>query len=214
MYIHIHRGISSALPASRKRIGYIIVRTRIDGRRGRSEPPELSLTGCTATAEAPTSIRIPFLVLSLSLSYNLKDSKDLFNLFLQLNSVTVPLARSTDGFLPSYASCAIFYYVRQNFDLPLIIFPMNFDNGTFKVIAYAFLKDRSNKSAMRAPPNLARAISTMLIELGRKEIDAVQSEHLGRSCLSIVPRSRSHARLRRNVTMSHAFSCVQPVFNL
>ncbi|GBP37986.1 hypothetical protein EVAR_84974_1 [Eumeta japonica] len=29
---------------------------------------------------------------------------------------------------------------------------------------------------------------------------------------SLVPRSRSHARLRRNVTMSHAFSCVQPAF--
>ncbi|GBP58120.1 Ethanolamine-phosphate cytidylyltransferase [Eumeta japonica] len=25
-------------------------------------------------------------------------------------------------------------------------------------------------------------------------------------------RSRSHARLRRNATMSHAFSCVQPAF--
>ncbi|GBP83084.1 hypothetical protein EVAR_70137_1 [Eumeta japonica] len=29
---------------------------------------------------------------------------------------------------------------------------------------------------------------------------------------SLVPRSRSHARLRRNVTMSHAFPCVQPAF--
>ncbi|GBP46789.1 hypothetical protein EVAR_10757_1 [Eumeta japonica] len=29
---------------------------------------------------------------------------------------------------------------------------------------------------------------------------------------SRVPRSRSLARLRRNATMSHAFSCVQPVF--
>ncbi|GBP90189.1 hypothetical protein EVAR_64171_1 [Eumeta japonica] len=29
---------------------------------------------------------------------------------------------------------------------------------------------------------------------------------------SLVPRSRSHAQLRRNVTMSHAFSCVQPAF--
>ncbi|GBP41067.1 Lachesin [Eumeta japonica] len=29
---------------------------------------------------------------------------------------------------------------------------------------------------------------------------------------SLVPRSRSHAQLRRNATMSHAFSCVQPVF--
>ncbi|GBP36597.1 hypothetical protein EVAR_34341_1 [Eumeta japonica] len=29
---------------------------------------------------------------------------------------------------------------------------------------------------------------------------------------SLVPRSRSHARLRRNATMSHAFSCVQPAF--
>ncbi|GBP35681.1 hypothetical protein EVAR_75006_1 [Eumeta japonica] len=29
---------------------------------------------------------------------------------------------------------------------------------------------------------------------------------------SFVPRSRSHARLRRNATMSHAFSCVQPAF--
>ncbi|GBP97572.1 hypothetical protein EVAR_90299_1 [Eumeta japonica] len=45
-----------------------------------------------------------------------------------------------------------------------------------------------------------------------KEIDASQAERLGRSCLSIVPRSRSHARLRRNATMSHAFSCVQPAF--
>ncbi|GBP29948.1 hypothetical protein EVAR_18428_1 [Eumeta japonica] len=29
---------------------------------------------------------------------------------------------------------------------------------------------------------------------------------------SLVPRSRLRARLRRNATMSHAFSCVQPVF--
>ncbi|GBP25722.1 Sex peptide receptor [Eumeta japonica] len=29
---------------------------------------------------------------------------------------------------------------------------------------------------------------------------------------SLVPRSRSHARLRRNATMSHAFSYVQPAF--
>ncbi|GBP47564.1 hypothetical protein EVAR_40120_1 [Eumeta japonica] len=29
---------------------------------------------------------------------------------------------------------------------------------------------------------------------------------------SLVPRSRSHARLRWNGTMSHAFSCVQPAF--
>ncbi|GBP65318.1 hypothetical protein EVAR_48024_1 [Eumeta japonica] len=47
---------------------------------------------------------------------------------------------------------------------------------------------------------------------GSKEIDAPQAERLGRSCLSIVPRSRSHARLRRNTTMSHAFPCVQPGF--
>ncbi|GBP70118.1 Nephrin [Eumeta japonica] len=45
-----------------------------------------------------------------------------------------------------------------------------------------------------------------------KEIDASQTERLGRSCLSIVPRSRSHARFRQNATMSHAFSCVQPAF--
>ncbi|GBP25882.1 hypothetical protein EVAR_81764_1 [Eumeta japonica] len=35
----------------------------------------------------------------------------------------------------------------------------------------------------------------------RKEIDASQAERLGRSCLSIVPRSRSHARLRRNTVV-------------
>ncbi|GBP39069.1 hypothetical protein EVAR_27427_1 [Eumeta japonica] len=29
---------------------------------------------------------------------------------------------------------------------------------------------------------------------------------------SLVPRSRSHARLRRNATMSRAFSCEQPAF--
>ncbi|GBP41363.1 hypothetical protein EVAR_84706_1 [Eumeta japonica] len=29
---------------------------------------------------------------------------------------------------------------------------------------------------------------------------------------SLVPRSRSHARLKRNATMSHALSCVQPAF--
>ncbi|GBP03588.1 hypothetical protein EVAR_101890_1 [Eumeta japonica] len=29
---------------------------------------------------------------------------------------------------------------------------------------------------------------------------------------SLVPRSLSHAQLRRNATMSHAFSCVQPAF--
>ncbi|GBP91314.1 hypothetical protein EVAR_68497_1 [Eumeta japonica] len=29
---------------------------------------------------------------------------------------------------------------------------------------------------------------------------------------SLVPRSRSHARLRRNAKMSHAFSCMQPAF--
>ncbi|GBP45918.1 hypothetical protein EVAR_41219_1 [Eumeta japonica] len=28
----------------------------------------------------------------------------------------------------------------------------------------------------------------------------------------LIPRSRSHARLRRNATMSHAFSCVQAAF--
>ncbi|GBP35679.1 hypothetical protein EVAR_75004_1 [Eumeta japonica] len=30
---------------------------------------------------------------------------------------------------------------------------------------------------------------------------------------SLVPRSRSHARLRRNGTMCNAFSYVQPAFN-
>ncbi|GBP61221.1 hypothetical protein EVAR_45239_1 [Eumeta japonica] len=30
---------------------------------------------------------------------------------------------------------------------------------------------------------------------------------------SLVPRSRSHARLRRNMTMSHAFLCVQPAYD-
>ncbi|GBP61313.1 hypothetical protein EVAR_53228_1 [Eumeta japonica] len=29
---------------------------------------------------------------------------------------------------------------------------------------------------------------------------------------SLVPRSYSHARLRRNATMSYVFSCVQPAF--
>ncbi|GBP31312.1 hypothetical protein EVAR_31438_1 [Eumeta japonica] len=35
-----------------------------------------------------------------------------------------------------------------------------------------------------------------------------------RSCEAAVslPRSRSHARHRRNATMSHAFSCMQPAF--
>ncbi|GBP10881.1 hypothetical protein EVAR_5461_1 [Eumeta japonica] len=47
--------------------------------------------------------------------------------------------------------------------------------------------------------------------LQRKEIDVSQAERLGRSCLSIgsLPRSRSYARLRRNATMSHAFSEIQ-----
>ncbi|GBP62332.1 hypothetical protein EVAR_48505_1 [Eumeta japonica] len=35
--------------------------------------------------------------------------------------------------------------------------------------------------------------------------DGVEERSLG-------PRSRSRARLRRNATMSHAFSCVQPAF--
>ncbi|GBP67721.1 hypothetical protein EVAR_40492_1 [Eumeta japonica] len=43
-------------------------------------------------------------------------------------------------------------------------------------------------------------------EVHLKEIDASQAERLGRSYLSLVPRSRSHARLRRNATMSHVFS--------
>ncbi|GBP75637.1 hypothetical protein EVAR_28849_1 [Eumeta japonica] len=30
---------------------------------------------------------------------------------------------------------------------------------------------------------------------------------------ALVPHSRSHARLRRNATMSHAFSCVQLTFS-
>ncbi|GBP54303.1 hypothetical protein EVAR_32650_1 [Eumeta japonica] len=29
---------------------------------------------------------------------------------------------------------------------------------------------------------------------------------------SLVPRSRSHARLGRNATINHDFSCVQPAF--
>ncbi|GBP11158.1 hypothetical protein EVAR_5993_1 [Eumeta japonica] len=33
-----------------------------------------------------------------------------------------------------------------------------------------------------------------------------------RASLSLVPRSRSHVRQKRNATMSHAFSCVQPAF--
>ncbi|GBP81879.1 Transient receptor potential cation channel trpm [Eumeta japonica] len=45
-----------------------------------------------------------------------------------------------------------------------------------------------------------------------KEIDASQAQRLGRSCPSIVPRSRSHARLRRNATMNLALSCMQPAF--
>ncbi|GBP36293.1 hypothetical protein EVAR_85542_1 [Eumeta japonica] len=49
------------------------------------------------------------------------------------------------------------------------------------------------------------------LEFG-KEIDASQAERLGRSCFSLVPRSRSRARLRRKTTMSHDFSCVQPAF--
>ncbi|GBP56796.1 hypothetical protein EVAR_91448_1 [Eumeta japonica] len=55
----------------------------------------------------------------------------------------------------------------------------------------------------------AAAVSVRLERIGRwrgREIDASQAERLGRSCLSIVPCSRSHAGLRRNATMSHAFS--------
>ncbi|GBP27616.1 hypothetical protein EVAR_102870_1 [Eumeta japonica] len=56
----------------------------------------------------------------------------------------------------------------------------------------------------------AAAVSLPLRRIGRwsgREIDASQAERLGdRASLSRVPRSRSHARLRRNTTMSHAFS--------
>ncbi|GBP88644.1 hypothetical protein EVAR_103889_1 [Eumeta japonica] len=44
----------------------------------------------------------------------------------------------------------------------------------------------------------------------RREVDASQAERLDRSYLSVVSRSRSHARLRWNATMSHSFSSVQP----
>ncbi|GBP53823.1 hypothetical protein EVAR_42541_1 [Eumeta japonica] len=49
-------------------------------------------------------------------------------------------------------------------------------------------------------------VSEKALTLYSKEIDASQAERLGRSCLSIVPRSRSHARLRQNATMSHTYS--------
>ncbi|GBP21759.1 hypothetical protein EVAR_10937_1 [Eumeta japonica] len=61
----------------------------------------------------------------------------------------------------------------------------------------------------------APAVPLLYGRIGRwsgREIDASHAERLSRSYLSIVPRSRSHARLRRNATLSHAFSCVQPVF--
>ncbi|GBP82601.1 hypothetical protein EVAR_61462_1 [Eumeta japonica] len=61
----------------------------------------------------------------------------------------------------------------------------------------------------------AGAISLLLGGIGRwsgRETDASQAERLGRSYLSILPRSRSHARLGRNATMSHASSCMQLAF--
>ncbi|GBP66655.1 hypothetical protein EVAR_50480_1 [Eumeta japonica] len=71
------------------------------------------------------------------------------------------------------------------------------------VLSYKWPEAGAGAPRQRRLPRLGRA---------HKEIDASQAEHLGWSCLSIVPRSRSHARLRRNVTMSHAFSGVQPAF--
>ncbi|GBP32865.1 hypothetical protein EVAR_81653_1 [Eumeta japonica] len=56
----------------------------------------------------------------------------------------------------------------------------------------------------------AAAVSLLLERIGRwsgREIDASQAEKPIVS-LSLVPRSCSHARLRWNVTLSHAFSCV------
>ncbi|GBP92327.1 hypothetical protein EVAR_99597_1 [Eumeta japonica] len=55
-------------------------------------------------------------------------------------------------------------------------------------------------------------VCSLPTRLENVRIDASQAQRLGRSCLSIVLRSRSHARLRRNAIMSHAFSCVQPAF--
>ncbi|GBP51939.1 mRNA-capping enzyme [Eumeta japonica] len=72
----------------------------------------------------------------------------------------------------------------------------------FKVLDRKRLQDDHDSEIMPPPKRVARY----------KEMDASQAERLGRSCLSVVPCSRSHARLRRNATMSHDFSCVQPAF--
>ncbi|GBP62953.1 hypothetical protein EVAR_95908_1 [Eumeta japonica] len=57
-------------------------------------------------------------------------------------------------------------------------------------------------------PSLATPLG---FSLSGREIDASQAERLGRlsiACSALSP----HARLRRNATMSHAFSCMQLAF--
>ncbi|GBP66581.1 Apolipoprotein D [Eumeta japonica] len=44
----------------------------------------------------------------------------------------------------------------------------------------------------------------------KRDIDASQAERLGRSCLSIVPRSRSHDRLRRTGLPSTSYGLILP----
>ncbi|GBP45008.1 hypothetical protein EVAR_33437_1 [Eumeta japonica] len=74
-------------------------------------------------------------------------------------------------------------------------------------IVCAFPARSNYPAAAGARAAIAAGFETQLTNC--KEIDASQAEPLGRSCLSIVTRSRSHAR---HVRMSHAFSCVEPAF--
>ncbi|GBP74614.1 hypothetical protein EVAR_98481_1 [Eumeta japonica] len=65
---------------------------------------------------------------------------------------------------------------------------------------------------LRGPEEFAKTLNTRPRARRAASSHVMNASQADRASLSLIPRSRLHARLRRNVTMSHAFSCVQPAF--
>ncbi|GBP66204.1 hypothetical protein EVAR_97155_1 [Eumeta japonica] len=94
-------------------------------------------------------------------------------------------------------------------------FVTNFTAAGFRAlycsrIPAAFLHSRLLRGAFALPrrPTVDKTIHVLVV-CGRC-LSSTRTPAVGVEERSLAPRSRSRARLRRNATMSHAFSCVQP----
>ncbi|GBP91386.1 Xanthine dehydrogenase 2 [Eumeta japonica] len=76
-----------------------------------------------------------------------------------------------------------------------------YDRKRWHIEANSVLTDTAANTWCRSPG----CVRPLFLFYSDTSVDGVEER-------SLVPSSRSHARLRLNATMSHAFSCVQPVF--